>query len=318
YSVVAYDAALNESPASNDGPVSTADLTPPSKPAGLTATQGVSSSIHLSWTPATDNLAVTDYIVTRDDGMTFDAGAVASYDDVGVVVGTTYTYTVVAYDAAGNWSPPSDGVPFASADTTAPSVPGDLAASLVGTTQVHLTWTASTDTITVNPTYVVNRSSGGTTTTFSVGAVTTYDDPGLSAGTTYTYTVQAQDEALNRSDESTPALITTAGAYLFADGFESGNLSQWTAPIGLTVETTSRFTGTYGVEAKSVGSNAAWAYHSLSPTQTNLHYRLRFQVASALPPSATTYLGKVRTSTGTSIFGLFVSTSGTLGYRNDA
>ena len=100
YSVVAYDAALNESPASNDGPVSTADPTPPSKPAGLTATQGVSSSIHLSWTPATDNLAVTDYIVTRDDGMTFDAGAVASYDDVGVVVGTTYSYTVVAYDGA--------------------------------------------------------------------------------------------------------------------------------------------------------------------------------------------------------------------------
>ena len=105
--------------------------------------------------------------------------------------------------------------------------------------------------------------------------------------------------------------------FLFSDGFESGDLSQWSAPVGLSVQTGTVYAGTYAARATSVGTAAAWAYRSLAATQTNLYYRLRFNVVSPLPPTATTYLGKFRTSTGTSLLGLYVSTTGKLGYRND-
>ena len=105
--------------------------------------------------------------------------------------------------------------------------------------------------------------------------------------------------------------------FLFSDGFESGDLSQWSAPVGLSVQTGTVSTGTYAARATSVGTAAAWAYRQLATTQTNLYYRLRFNVVSPIPPTATTYLGKFRTSTGTSLLGLYVSTTGKLGYRND-
>ncbi len=45
-----------------------ADTTPPSAPAGLTATAAGSSQVNLSWTPATDNVGVTGYRVERCNG----------------------------------------------------------------------------------------------------------------------------------------------------------------------------------------------------------------------------------------------------------
>src|SRR5205814_9585323 len=69
------------------------------------------STVHLAWTGSTDNVAVTDYRVTRKVGATttgtFDAGIATTYDDTTAVPGTAYTYTAVAYDAASNTAHPS-------------------------------------------------------------------------------------------------------------------------------------------------------------------------------------------------------------------
>jgi hypothetical protein len=92
----------------------------------------------------------------------------------------------------------------AAGDTTPPSTPTGLAGSPVSTTQINLTWTASTDNVGVTG-YQVFRGAAqvGTPT------ATSYSDTGLSPNTSYTYTVKARDAANNLSPASSPATVTT-------------------------------------------------------------------------------------------------------------
>ena len=85
------------------------DTTPPSTPSSLTVTGTTSSSVSLSWSPSTDNVGVTGYRVYRGSTL---AGTTAStsFTDTGLSASTPYSYTVVAYDAAGNVSPASTAV----------------------------------------------------------------------------------------------------------------------------------------------------------------------------------------------------------------
>jgi hypothetical protein len=85
----------------------TEDSTPPSPPSGLTATATSSSSVNLSWTASTDNVGVTGYNIFRN-GTKVGTTTTTSYTDSGLASNTQYTYTVTAYDAAGNVSTPSN------------------------------------------------------------------------------------------------------------------------------------------------------------------------------------------------------------------
>ena len=68
-----------------------------------------SSAVTLSWSPATDNVAVTGYTIYRN-GVPIVSTAALSYIDSNVVPGTNYIYTVDAFDAAGNHSGQSNSV----------------------------------------------------------------------------------------------------------------------------------------------------------------------------------------------------------------
>jgi hypothetical protein len=85
----------------------TNDTTAPSTPGGLTATAAGPGEIDLAWTASTDNKAVTGYDVYRDGSATalavLAAGA-TSYADTTVAPTSTHSYTVDAFDAAGNHS----------------------------------------------------------------------------------------------------------------------------------------------------------------------------------------------------------------------
>ena len=85
----------------------TEDGIPPSAPSGLTATATSSSSVSLSWTASTDNVGVTGYNILRN-GVQVGTSTTTSYTDNTVASNTAYTYTVIAYDAAGNISTPSN------------------------------------------------------------------------------------------------------------------------------------------------------------------------------------------------------------------
>jgi chitodextrinase len=84
------------------------DVIPPSIPTGLTATATSSSRIDLAWSASTDNVGVAGYEIHRDGNpIPIATTSATSYADTGLSSCTTYTYTVVAYDAAGNTSNPS-------------------------------------------------------------------------------------------------------------------------------------------------------------------------------------------------------------------
>ncbi len=186
------------------------DTTPPSVPANLAGIAVSPTQINLTWNASTDDTAVTGYKVFRGVTQIATVTSGTGYSDTtGLAAGTTYSYTVSAYDAVPNTSAPSTAVPvttLALPDTTPPSVPADLAGIAVSPTQINLTWNASTDDTAVIG-YKVFR---GVTQIATVTSGTGYSDTtGLAAGITYSYTVSAYDAVPNNSAPSTAVPVTT-------------------------------------------------------------------------------------------------------------
>jgi chitodextrinase len=86
------------------------DTTPPTPPSSATATAVGSGRIDVTWTASTDNVGVTEYRVERCQGSGCSGFAQVatvtgtSYDDTGLLSGTSYSYRVRAADNAGNLS----------------------------------------------------------------------------------------------------------------------------------------------------------------------------------------------------------------------
>lgn len=207
YRVRATDAAGNLSDYSGIATATTAaipDTTAPSTPAGLTGTSNSISRIDLSWQASSDDVGVVGYRVFRD-GVAVGTTATTSFQDNGVAVGTSYSYAVSAYDAAGNESARSAPVSVRTQDdSTAPSVPADLAVQVVSSTQTTLSWSTSTDDVGVAG-YRIYRDDAF----LKSSSVTPVQDAGLTPGTTYRYAVSAYDAAGNESARTAPIEITT-------------------------------------------------------------------------------------------------------------
>ncbi|MFD4547512.1 discoidin domain-containing protein [Streptomyces sp. NPDC058466] len=103
------------------------DTTPPTAPGALTVTGHTSNSVSLSWSTSTDNVGVTGYRVLRVSGSTstqVGTTGATSFTVTGLGASTAYTFDVVAFDAAGNVSGPSNQV---TVTTDPPSSTTDLA-----------------------------------------------------------------------------------------------------------------------------------------------------------------------------------------------
>jgi hypothetical protein len=190
------------------------DTSAPSVPTGVSATAPTSSEVDLSWNGSSDpdGAGVYGYVVSRNGAPIATLGASArSYRDTTVGASSTYSYTVAAFDYAGNRSAESGAAtvttPGPPADNP-PSVPGGVTATAVSSAEVDVSWAASTDTDATGVAgYVVARNG---TSVATVGAGTTsYADTTVVASTTYSYTVTAFDTAQNFSAPSSPATVTT-------------------------------------------------------------------------------------------------------------
>jgi len=134
--------------------------------------------------------------------------ALIAYTDSGLASGTTYSYTVSAYDTSGNESaqssPPAVATTEGGVDTEPPSVPTNVRATAQSGSQILVEWAASTDNVGVTG-YRVFRNGAAVGTT----AGTSYGDSGLRDATTYSYTVSAYDAAANESAQSSPPAVAT-------------------------------------------------------------------------------------------------------------
>jgi len=186
------------------------DTTPPSVPAGLSAGSITSDAFAFSWAASTDAVGVTGYEVFLD-GISRGAVTGTSANVTGLAAATTYSATVRARDAAGNWSAVSDALSVttvgAPTDAVPPSPPAGLAASGVSAVSFSLSWTASTDNVGVTG-YEVFRDG----VSLGITAATNFNVAGLAAATTYAMTVQARDAAGNWSAVSDGLSVTTTNS----------------------------------------------------------------------------------------------------------
>lgn len=110
YEVLALDAAGNSSsPASAGATTPALDTQPPTAPTNLAGARGKGKKVVLSWSPSSDNIAVTGYQVLRN-GTRVATTSSPSYTDTLAGKATSATYSVVAFDGAGNLSPPSSSI----------------------------------------------------------------------------------------------------------------------------------------------------------------------------------------------------------------
>jgi chitodextrinase len=208
YYTIAFDAAGNVSTASNTATATTLppDTTPPSPPSGLAANVASSTEVDLSWTPSTDNVGVAGYRIYRN-GALLGTSATTSYADTAAQPSTSYSYYALAYDAAGNTSTPSNTASVttpAIPDTTPPSAPSGLAATVPSATEVDLSWTASTDNVGVAG-YRIYRNGA----LVGSSATNSYADKSAQPSTSYSYYTIAFDAAGNSSAASNTATART-------------------------------------------------------------------------------------------------------------
>ncbi|MDA0160515.1 DUF1929 domain-containing protein [Solirubrobacter ginsenosidimutans] len=117
------------------------DTQAPSAPAALRTDSVTAARVDLRWNASTDDFGVAGYRVYRN-GTQIGTPSGTTFADTGVSAGGAYTYTVRAYDGAGNLSAPSDelAVTTPAPDTTMPTVSISApaaGASLSGTVTVR-------------------------------------------------------------------------------------------------------------------------------------------------------------------------------------
>jgi chitodextrinase len=219
---------------------SPSDTQAPSIPTNLSASTVSSSQINLSWNASTDNVGVQGYKIFRNNIQIATVSG-TSFQNTGLSPSTTYTYTVSAYDAAGNMSGNSTVVSAttqasATADTQDPTAPTNPTATVASSNQINLSWTASTDNVGVTG-YRIERCQGSGCSSFSQITTlpgTTLSDAGLSASTSYSYRVRASDAAGNLSGYSTVVSATTqTGSTPVGGGGTSSDFAQRCSGVGV-------------------------------------------------------------------------------------
>ncbi|HVK23553.1 MAG TPA: fibronectin type III domain-containing protein [Actinokineospora sp.] len=186
-----------------------ADTQPPTAPGNPRSTGTTANSVSLAWDASTDNTGVTGYDVYN--GSSVAASVTGTNATVsGLTADTAYTFTIKAKDAAGNVSPASAAVnartqPGTGGDDEPPTTPGNPRSTGTTATTVSLAWDASTDNTGVTGYDVFNGTTLATTVTGTSATVS-----GLTADTSYSFTIQAKDAAGNKSKPTQPVTVKTA------------------------------------------------------------------------------------------------------------
>lgn len=211
YTVKAYDSSAHTSAASSPLLATTqADNNAPSDPGNVVARATSAGQVTLTWTAASDDIALKGYKVYRDGTLIASPSAsTLSYSDLALTPNTDYRYAVSAVDIAGNESAkvaanPSPVHTPETGDAQAPTQPTELRTLAVTTSTIAFAWSPSTDDTGVLG-YRVYRG----TTLLGITTANSFVDTGLTEKTEYSYTVKAFDASGNLSQASTAYAVTT-------------------------------------------------------------------------------------------------------------
>ncbi|MBV9821834.1 MAG: fibronectin type III domain-containing protein, partial [Actinobacteria bacterium] len=222
---VAHDAAGNTGTSADVHVTATAPDT--TAPTATVTSPAAGASVYGPTTvtaTASDDTGVTAVDLLVDGSLlATDTSAPYSFSWNATSVGS-HTLQAVAHDAAGNTGSSAVVTVQVPTDTTAPSAPGPLSSSDVTANSVTLSWTAATDDRGIGGYQVVRDGT-------VVGSVTgtSYTDTGLTAGTTYSYTVRAVDTSGNAGPDTAPLAVTTTASnpVLFSDNWTAADGASW-------------------------------------------------------------------------------------------
>jgi chitodextrinase len=109
------------------------DTQPPTVPTLVTAVYNGTNAVNLNWAPSSDNVGVAGYQILKNGSPAGTvAGSTLSYGDTAITPGATYSYSVKAYDAAGNYSAASNSLAVSIPGASAPVLNGTCPAAAVG------------------------------------------------------------------------------------------------------------------------------------------------------------------------------------------
>ncbi len=198
----------------------------PSVPGAPSATATSSSQITLTWGASTAGSSCTvsyNVFSSTTSGFTPSSSnqiatgvTTTSYSNTGLTASTTYYYKVEASDAFGASAASAQAsATTQAASCTAPTAPSGLTATATSSSQINLSWMASSSSCSV--TYNVFRSTTSGFTPSSSNEITsgvtttTYSNTGLAASTTYYYLVEGTNSG-GTSAASNQANATTSAS----------------------------------------------------------------------------------------------------------
>jgi hypothetical protein len=204
-----------------------ADSAAPSVPGAVTTSKPSATSVKLSWGKASDNVRVVGYRIYRGPSnaansalrLIWTTDATTIYTATRLYAGTSYTFGIVAIDAANNKSAMRTKTikTAGSSDRSKPSAPSSTKAAAFSSSRVDLVWGPSTSKDVAG--YQVFRNGTRIARVDPPGSLR-YSDNGLAANTTYTYVIRAVDAAGNVSSGTAGSAAKTlpAGARRIARG----------------------------------------------------------------------------------------------------
>ena len=207
YQIVATNVTGDSAPGTSNSA-----LTVPAAQSDFAATPISAGEVDLSWTDVT---GATSYTIERKTGAgTYSpitspalAGNIHSYMDTGVSPATSFTYEIFATDATGNSTTTQS-----SSVLTVPAAVTIATTTVVSTSEIDLTWTADTGTVSG---YRVFRSDdmGGTFSQLGSDLSNSthgYNDTTLDAATPYIYRVVAFNATGHSGNSDTDTLTSLA------------------------------------------------------------------------------------------------------------
>ena len=199
------------------------------------------TSLSLTWSTSTDATSY-EYCIDTSSNSTCDAswnnvGNVTSATLSGLVAGTTYSWQVRAVNGQGNtqanggtwWTFTTQALPGVFSKVTPANGASNQPTSLT------LTWGTSTDATSYEYCIDTSNNSACDASWSNVGNVTSAVPGGLVVGTTYSWQVPAVNAQGNTQANGgtwwTFTTLDTQPDLPFADGFESGDTSAWSATV---------------------------------------------------------------------------------------
>jgi len=204
-------AATNVSGTSGQSTTASATTTQsvgPAAPTGVIAAAASSTSITVSWTAVTGATSYTVYGGTSSSSLSqIGTATAATYTNTGLTAATTYYYAVTVTTSSGT-SARSTTV-SAATQAAGPAIPTGVKAAAASSTSITVTWTA----VTGATSYVIYRGTSSTSQT-QVGTSTSaaYTNTGLTASTTYYYSVAAVNASGTSAKSTVVSAATTAAS----------------------------------------------------------------------------------------------------------